>query len=68
MPIDVKIGKLKGKAYTKEEYLFKKAHPFRWWLGNGLKEFFRWEQKIARKRQMKKDAKNGTIKPPVHTN
>ena len=54
MPIDVKIGKLVGRAYTKEEYLFKKAHPFRWWLGNGLKEFFHWRRKVERNRQMKK--------------
>jgi len=46
MPIDVKIGKLMGKAYTKEEYLFKKAHPFRWWLGSKLKSFFQWQRGI----------------------
>jgi hypothetical protein len=50
-----KSGNLKGKAYTKEEYFFKKAHPFRWWLGNGLKEFFRWRRKVARNRQMRKE-------------
>jgi hypothetical protein len=52
-------GKLIGKAYTKEEYFFKKAHPFRWWLGNGLKEFFRWRRKIERKKQLKKETLNG---------
>jgi hypothetical protein len=55
-------GQLIGKAYSKEEYLFKKAHPFRWWLGNGLKEFFRWRRKVVRQRQMRKEELNGTGK------
>jgi hypothetical protein len=68
MSVKVQIGKMKGKAYTKEEYLFKKAHPFRWWLGNGLKEFFRWRRRVARKWQMRKEEKNGTIERTENTN
>ena len=56
----VSKGKLVGKAYSKEVYLFKKAHPFRWWLGNGLKELFRWRRKIVRMRQIRKETKNDT--------
>jgi hypothetical protein len=51
-------GKLIGKAYSREEYFFKKAHPFRWWLGNGLKELFRWRRRVARKGNLRKEVEN----------
>jgi hypothetical protein len=31
-------GKLKGKAYSRTEYLFKKNHPFRWRMKQVLKQ------------------------------
>lgn len=63
MPIDVKIGKMKGKAYTREEYLFKKAHPFRWWLGSNLKRFFQWQRGIKREKIIINEPDNGTTRP-----
>lgn len=33
-------GKLKGTAYTKEEFLYKKAHPIKWQIRQFFKNLF----------------------------
>lgn len=68
MPVDIQIGKMKGKAYSREEYLFKKAHPFRWWLGSNLKRFFQWQRGIKREKIIIKDPNDGTIERTKNIN
>jgi hypothetical protein len=35
------MGNLKGKAYSREEFLFKQAHPVKWWIAHQLKRLVR---------------------------
>lgn len=39
--MEQKIGKLKGTAYTREMYLFRKNYPIRWWLRRLFKKLIK---------------------------
>jgi len=51
------MGNLKGKAYNREEYRFKKAHPVKWWLMHQVKLFSKWLRKISGRDLYIKDLK-----------
>ena len=50
MPIEIKVGKLKSKAYMKEEYHFKKEHPIRWWIRKQIRIFLIWRRRSRNKK------------------
>jgi len=33
----ISVTKLAGKAFSRDEYIFKKEHPIRWWLVSRLR-------------------------------
>jgi len=35
------MGNLSGKAFSRDEYIFKKKHPIRWWFVNKLRSLER---------------------------